>query len=91
MNYNELEEMSVSEFQSAVSKLSGQPSPIYHFEGRIADITADCIDYVRTHDYKAIISVEVEKPKRFGVQELAQKADVVFYSKSWARVSGLSG
>ena len=83
--------MSIMEFQTAISKLLGQPSPIYHFEGRIADITADCIDYVRTHDSKAIISVELEKPKRFGLQRLAQKADVIFYSKSWAMVRGLLG
>jgi hypothetical protein len=33
------------------------------------------------------ISVEVEKPGRQGLQELAAEADVVFYSKSWAQVS----
>ena len=32
------------------------------------------------------ISVEVEKPGREGLQELATLADVVFYSKSWAQV-----
>jgi ketohexokinase len=31
--------------------------------------------------------VEVEKPGREGLQELAQEADVVFYSKTWAQVS----
>jgi ketohexokinase len=34
------------------------------------------------------ISVELEKPGREGLQELALEADVVFYSKSWAVVSG---
>jgi len=33
------------------------------------------------------ISVEVEKPGRAGLEELAAEADVVFYSKSWAQVS----
>ena len=32
------------------------------------------------------ISVEVEKPGRVGLQELAAEADVVFYSKTWAQV-----
>lgn len=34
------------------------------------------------------ISVEVEKPARAGLQDLAAEADVVFYSKSWAQVGG---
>ena len=33
------------------------------------------------------VSVEVEKPNREGLVELAAEADVVFYSKSWAEVS----
>ncbi|KAH0541243.1 hypothetical protein FGG08_004248 [Glutinoglossum americanum] len=32
--------------------------------------------------------VEAEKPSRAGLQELATKADVVFYSKSWAQGNG---
>ena len=32
------------------------------------------------------ISVEIEKPNRQGLQDLAKAADVVFYSKSWAQV-----
>jgi ketohexokinase len=31
--------------------------------------------------------VEVEKPGRDGLQELAMEADIVFYSKTWAQVS----
>jgi len=39
------------------------------------------------HRFPAVrISVEVEKPARPGLQELAAEADVVFYSKSWAQV-----
>jgi ketohexokinase len=34
-----------------------------------------------------MISIEVEKPNRAGLQELAAEADVVFYSKGWAQVS----
>lgn len=34
-----------------------------------------------------MISVEVEKPGREGLEKLAEVAHVVFYSKSWAWVS----
>jgi ketohexokinase len=34
----------------------------------------------------ARISVEVEKPGREGLPQLAAEADVVFYSRSWAEV-----
>lgn len=34
------------------------------------------------------ISVEIEKPGREGLLDLVPEADVVFYSKSWAQVSG---
>jgi hypothetical protein len=33
-----------------------------------------------------IVSVEVEKPGREGLEELSLKADHVFYSRSWAVV-----
>ena len=33
-----------------------------------------------------MVSVEVEKPAREGLRELAAEADVVFYSKTWAQV-----
>jgi hypothetical protein len=34
----------------------------------------------------AQVSVEIEKPGRDGLLELAATADVVFYSRSWAEV-----
>jgi ketohexokinase len=37
----------------------------------------------------AKISVEVEKPGREGLIELAAEADVVFYSKGWAVVDSI--
>lgn len=56
------------------------------FKGRIPDVILDCIKYLRTRFPSVRISVEVEKPRRPGLQELAAEADVVFYSKSWAQV-----
>lgn len=45
-----------------------------------------CIRYLRQKFPTVRVSVEVEKPGRPGLQELATEADVVFYSKSWAQV-----
>jgi ketohexokinase len=89
VSYNELEEMTVSEFRQVTEKLASRREVIYHFEGRIPEVTAKCMDYIRIHDPEARISVEVEKPGRDGLQALAQKADAVFYSKSWAKVGGI--
>jgi hypothetical protein len=47
------------------------------------------MQYLRKHHSPAGISVEVEKPNREGLEELALLADMVFYSKSWALVSFL--
>lgn len=43
--------------------------------------------YLRQRFPTIKISVEVEKPGRAGLEDLAAEADVVFYSKSWAKVS----
>jgi hypothetical protein len=51
-----------------------------------------CIDYIRaahkreSRERAEMISVEVEKPGREGLEELSLKADFVFYSRSWAVV-----
>ncbi|KAJ5623926.1 Ribokinase-like protein [Penicillium lagena] len=60
------------------------------FQGRVPDVTLGCIHYLRQHFPNARVSVEVEKPGRDGLQELAGEADVVFYSKGWALVRILS-
>lgn len=60
------------------------------FQGRVPDVTLGCIHYLQQHFPHARVSVEVEKPGRDGLQELAVEADVVFYSKGWALVRILS-
>lgn len=50
------------------------------------ETTLRCIRYLRDSDPDAKISVEVERPGREGLPELAAEADVVFYSKTWAEV-----
>lgn len=72
----------------------------FHFEGRIPATTLECIRHLRV--LKALasinsgassqmalkISVELEKPGREGLQDLAFEADVIFYSKAWAEGEG---
>lgn len=65
----------------------------FHFEGRIPETTLECIRHLRRHaarhkSFKLHISVELEKPKREGLQNLALEADVVFHSRSWAEAEG---
>lgn len=99
VNYNELPEMTVEEFQDSSVYLGrkyvydygfNHHSGWYHFEGRIPDVTLKCIEFLRETSPGTKISVEVEKPRRKGLQELAKKADVVFYSMSWAKSQGYS-
>jgi ketohexokinase len=47
----------------------------------------ECINTLRAMVPSATVSVEIEKPGRGGLRELANVADVVFYSRSWAEVS----
>ncbi|KAJ0421971.1 Ribokinase-like protein [Aspergillus carlsbadensis] len=87
VNYNELPEMTLEEFKTIINGLRSSTG-WFHFEGRIPEVTLACIRYIRDRFPDTTISVEVEKPGREGLQELAQEADVVFYSKTWAQNSG---
>ena len=51
------------------------------------ETTLQCIRYLRHVLPDSNVSVEVEKPGREGLVELAAASDVVFYSKAWAEVS----
>ncbi|KAK6855751.1 Ribokinase-like protein [Apiospora arundinis] len=88
VNYNDLPEMTLAEFQAAIDGLDPQHDMWVHFEGRIPETTLSCIQHLRQTLPKASISVEVEKPDREGLEQLAAEADVVFYSKSWAESNG---
>ncbi|KAK3328478.1 Ribokinase-like protein [Cercophora scortea] len=90
VNYNELPEMTADEFDETASRLiaehGGDDSEFWwHFEGRIPKTTLHCIRYVRRLFLPGTtVSVEVEKPDREGLDDLAAESDVVFYSRSWA-------
>ncbi|OQD83842.1 hypothetical protein PENANT_c015G03806 [Penicillium antarcticum] len=89
VNHNELPDMTLEEFQIAVENLPKVARQfLFHFEGRIPDVTTKCTEYIRHHYPGAQISVEVEKPGRPGLQELAETADIVFFSKGWAQNEG---
>lgn len=90
VNYNELPEMTVDEFKSSVEKLESADDACFHFEGRIPDVTLQCMLYLRQRQPSALISVEVEKPRRPGLEKLAAEADFVFYAKGWAQACGYS-
>ncbi|KAM0345206.1 hypothetical protein ACHAPU_006843 [Fusarium lateritium] len=86
VNYNELPDMTEDEFGNMVRGFEADEETWWHFEGRIPETVQKCIRLVRNMLPEATISVEVEKPGREGLAELAAEADVVFYSRSWAEV-----
>ncbi|KAJ9352081.1 hypothetical protein DTO027B9_6013 [Paecilomyces variotii] len=91
VNYNELPEMTHDEFNALIDRLDVKHSGggmWFHFEGRIPDVNLQNIKSLRNRLPAATISVEVEKPGRPGLQELAAEADVVFYAKGWAQNAG---
>ncbi|KAA8633531.1 hypothetical protein SMACR_02593 [Sordaria macrospora] len=103
VNYNDLPEMTTDEFVNIVHGFAAMPEDQshdgstsnlfgedywWHFEGRIPETTMQCIHHLRQVLPGSTISVEVEKPGREGLVELAAESDVVFYSKSWAESRG---
>ncbi|KAF5600948.1 uncharacterized protein FSUBG_8313 [Fusarium subglutinans] len=88
VNYNDLLEMTQDEFGNIARGFNPDQETWWHFEGRIPDTIQSCIRLLRNVLPKATISVEIEKPGREGLPELAAEADVVFYSRSWAESRG---
>jgi ketohexokinase len=94
VSVNELDEMTVGEFESKVDGLPvwengrDRAQVLIHFEGRIPDVTLECVKHLRSRDERGElrISVECEKPERKVMAEVAKSADVVFYSRIWAEV-----
>ncbi|KAI0119187.1 hypothetical protein F4814DRAFT_411056 [Daldinia grandis] len=82
VNYNDLPEMTIGEFVAAAHELGDDAW--FHFEGRIPETTLQCIRHLRRSFPNTRVSVEVEKPGREGLEDLAAEADVVFYSRTWA-------
>ncbi|KAK4163535.1 Ketohexokinase [Cladorrhinum sp. PSN259] len=92
VNYNDLPEMTLDEFEKTATAFSARSKEgegcWWHFEGRVPETTLQCIRHLRQVTPKSTISVEVEKPNREGLVEIAAEADVVFYSRTWAESRG---
>ncbi|KAK2065618.1 D-sorbose [Colletotrichum caudatum] len=89
VNHNDLPEMTVPEFLRVAEAFRGLGRTWWHFEGRNPETTLECIRLLRqVLQHGVTVSVEVEKPGRPGLRELAAEAEVVFYSKSWAEHCG---
>ncbi|CAI9627212.1 unnamed protein product [Alternaria burnsii] len=101
VSINQLPEMQGDEFMQQVcsftggggggggdGKEQGWEKAWFHFEGRVPEITLLCVRFLREQFPHFKISVECEKPERTGMAEVAQYADVVFYSKLWAEKNG---
>jgi ketohexokinase len=54
------------------------------------EVNLQCILHIRHKYPSAFISVEVENPRRVGLEKLAAEADLVFYAKGWAQAHGHS-
>jgi len=87
ISYNTMPDMNLNEF-TQIADSFGREAVWYHFEGRIPDVTLDCIRYLRKSVPGVKVSVEIEKFPRHGLQELVPEADVIFYSKTWAVGNG---
>ncbi|RDA84777.1 hypothetical protein CP532_1009 [Ophiocordyceps camponoti-leonardi (nom. inval.)] len=91
VNHSNLPEMTADEFNAVISALAAddaEDDSWWHFEGRIPDTTLACIRLLRARLPTARVSVEIEKPGRQGLVELAAAADVVLYSRTWAESRG---
>ncbi|KAH8891337.1 putative PfkB family kinase [Thozetella sp. PMI_491] len=87
VNFNDLPELVVDEFIAKAGLVAGQDC-WWHFEGRIPETTLKCVQHLRRSQPGCKISVEVERPGREGLTDLAAQADVVFYSRNWAESRG---
>jgi ketohexokinase len=93
VSMNPLPEMQANEFIHQVQQFTTEKGQAwkkawFHFEGRVPEITLTCVRFLREKFPHFRISVECEKPERTGMAEVAQYADVVFYSKLWAEKNG---
>lgn len=90
VNYNELPEMTLQEFQSTVTTGIAEDGARmwFHFEGREIDTSVGCMRWLRQQYPDVLLSTEIENPSRHGLELMVAEADVVFYSKLWAETKG---
>lgn len=95
VSLNQLPEMTTDEFKAHIDAMAQDHLPQrprkkcwIHFEGRIPDVTLNCVHHLRREHPLFNISVECEKPEREDMAAVAKLADVVFYSRLWAEKNG---
>ncbi|CAG8439269.1 7437_t:CDS:2 [Ambispora leptoticha] len=99
INYNSINELTFEEFKRKFEDACAEvmtdldqdiPFNWIHFEGRNTEEVAKMMDYIDTKTWRdrCIISVELEKPHREGLEDLMYRADVVFFSKIFAEGKG---
>ncbi|KAI8080680.1 Ribokinase-like protein [Gilbertella persicaria] len=91
---NNLKEIDLNEFIQTFDTFPRKENVWVHFEGRNIHETIRQIEWLNekaAREYwrsKLTISVELEKPERPDIHLLAQKGDVVFFSKIYAQHHG---
>ncbi|CAG8615351.1 3539_t:CDS:2 [Ambispora leptoticha] len=100
INYNSIDELTFEEFKGKFEEACAElvtddlnqavPFSWIHFEGRNTEEVAKMMDYIDTKEWRdrCIMSVELEKPHRKGLEDLMHRADVVFFSKVFAEGKG---
>ncbi|QDS72465.1 hypothetical protein FKW77_009798 [Venturia effusa] len=95
VNHQPLPDMTFDEFRQIVDEFKQLDvmedrgkDQWWHFEGRIPETTLRCMEYLIETLPNAKISVEVEKPNRPGLEEMAVMAHIVFYARSWVSAKG---
>lgn len=99
VNHAALPEMTFPELHAQLSPLLSDSDDVaqiwIHFEGRNVEVALECVRFLQSHRQEGRphlrISVELEKPGREGLRDLAGCADVIFYSRSWAEGEGYAG
>jgi ketohexokinase len=88
VNYRDLPGYSADQLIERLKAANNSPFNWIHFEGNYMTATHQSIEYLRHSIDDIIISVEIEKPQREGIELLIGKGDVVFFSRSYAMAHG---
>ena len=80
LSHNTLPAFPISHFKEYLKTSQEEALDCIHFEGRAVPETYQMI---QTIPRKVIVSVELEKPYRAGIDELGIHSDIVFFSKAF--------
>ncbi|KAH8166163.1 hypothetical protein CIB48_g2095 [Xylaria polymorpha] len=86
INYNVLPEMTCDDISRTADAMNLEGNTLYHFEGRIPDVTLQCLKYLRRSQAGVCISVELEKPARDRATGTTTLKSVFERKPSWPRM-----